>query len=98
MKTIEEFIQEISSSESLQNEISAITDKDILASFLTGHGCEASVKEFVDKIRFLSSPDLDGAELDEESLCAVTGGNPIRTIAKLMPKALHAIKNITDNK
>lgn len=72
MKTIEEFIREIESSEALQNEIKAITNDDEFAEFLKKHDCGASVKEYTDYVKSMSE-----GELDDDDAGNVAGGYPV---------------------
>ena len=71
MKTIEEFIKEIESSETLKNELKAIKDKDALADFLKKNGVTPSVEEFVKT--FKAKTEAEG-EIDDDAVEAVAGG------------------------
>ena len=50
MKTLEEFVKEIGSSEELQEELEAAYN-EALGMFLKKHGCEATAEEFSDYVR-----------------------------------------------
>ena len=69
MKTVEEFIGEIGSSEQLQNELEAITDKDALEAFFKKNDCGATAEEYVDFVKSHYEEKL--SEDDAES---VAGG------------------------
>ena len=80
MKTIEEFIREIESSEALQNEIKAITNDDEFAEFLKKHDCGASVKEYTDYVKSMSE-----GEISDDDAKAAAGGFIIQFIPKPGP-------------
>ena len=69
MKTVEEFIKEIESSEALQNELKALKNNDELDAFLKKYNCGASVKEYMDYVASLR----DG-EIGDEDAGTVAGG------------------------
>ena len=71
MKTVEEFIKEIESSEALKNELKAIKDKDALADFLKKNDVSPSVEEFVKT--FKAKNEAEG-EIDDDAVEAVAGG------------------------
>lgn len=70
MKTVEEFIKEIVSSEALKTELKAVKDRDGLAAFLKKHDCDdASVKEYMDYVA-----SMDEGEIDDDQAAAAAGG------------------------
>ena len=69
MKTIEEFIKEIESSETLKNELKAIKDKYALERFLQNNECSASVNDFAKYVK----STIEG-ELTDDDAAAVAGG------------------------
>ena len=68
MKTIELFINEIKTNETLQMQLAEAMKANTLADFLKTQGCNATEEEFIDAIRAQSE------ELDEDALDAVAGG------------------------
>ncbi len=71
MKTVEEFIKEIESSDALKNELKAIKDKDTLAAFLKKNNVDAPTEEFVKA--FKEKKEAEG-ELADDDAEAVAGG------------------------
>ena len=71
MKTIEEFIKEIESSETLKNELKAIKDKDALAAFLKKYDVDGTVEDFGKALK--SKAEAEG-ELADDAAEAVAGG------------------------
>ncbi len=70
MKTVEEFIKEIVSSEALKTELKAVKDRDGLAAFLKKHDCDdASVKEYMDYVA-----SMDEGEIDDDQAATAAGG------------------------
>jgi hypothetical protein len=59
MKTIEEFIREIESSEELQNELKEINSKEAADEFLKKHDCGATAGEFGKALNARSEGALD---------------------------------------
>ena len=70
MKTLEELVKEINSSEELKKTVSQIKDKTALADFLKKQGCEASVDDFA---KFIKSQQGEG-EIGDDAAAAVAGG------------------------
>ncbi len=83
MKTLEEFIKEIESSEALLNEIKTITSDDEFAAFLKKHDCGASVKEYLDYVA-----SANEGEIGDDEAEAASGGYPGG-----YPTPPHAIKD-----
>ena len=71
MKTVEEFIKEIESSETLQNELKGIKDKDALSDFLKRNDVSATAEEFVKA--FKAKKEAEG-EITDDDVEAVAGG------------------------
>ena len=69
MKTLEEFVKEISTSEDLQKALKEIKDNASLEAILKKNGCGASADEFAKFVRAQSEGEID----DDES-SAVAGG------------------------
>ena len=69
MKTLEEFVKEISGSEELRNEIKAIGNDDELEAFLKKHDCAASVREYKDY-----AASVREGELTDDAAEAAAGG------------------------
>ena len=70
MKTIEEFIKEIESSETLKNELKAIKDKDALAAFLKKYDVDGTVEDFGKALK--SKAEAEG-EITDDAAEAVAG-------------------------
>lgn len=71
MKTLEEFIKEIESSEELKEELKNASD-EMLESFLKKHDCKSTAKEFVD----FAKAQAEG-EIGDDDAGAVAGGLPL---------------------
>ena len=71
MKTIEEFIKEIESSDALKNELKAIKDKDALAEFLKKQDVSGTVEEFV---KMFKAKNESEGEISDDDVEAVAGG------------------------
>ena len=71
MKTIEEFLKELSGSEALQNELKEIKDKDALAAFLKKNDVEGTVEDFGKAIQ--AQTEAEG-EITDDAAEAVAGG------------------------
>ena len=69
MKTAEEFIKEIGSSDALKNELKALKDKDALDAFLKAHGCGATAVEFVKLVKAGNE-----GEISDEAASEAAGG------------------------
>ena len=69
MKTIDEFIKEIESSEALQKELEVIEDNDAAAAFLKKYDCGATAEEFGKTLKALSE-----GEISDNAAEAVAGG------------------------
>lgn len=77
MKTIETFMEEISSSEALQTEFANISDNDMLAAFLKQNDCEATTEEFAAYMQSVYAEIADEeteGELSDEDAEDVQGG------------------------
>ena len=72
MKTVEDFIKEIDSSDELQNEIKAIKDKDAFEAFLKKNDVEGTVEDFGRALHVTSS-STEGEISDEEAEAAAGG-------------------------
>ena len=72
MKTIEEFIKEIESSDALKNDLKAVRNEDELAEFLKKHNCGATVKEYIDYV-----DSLNEGEIGDDEAEAAAGGAPM---------------------
>lgn len=73
MKTLEEFIKEIESSEELKEELKSAYE-EALGAFLQKHGCEATAKEFSDFVRSQEEGEIcDG---DVETVAGGMWGGP----------------------
>ena len=75
MKTIEEFIREISESKELQEELTSII-KDQPAevgAFLQKHDCLASAEEFMNILKSQKESQSEG-EISDEDVEAIAGG------------------------
>ena len=81
LKTVEEFIDEIKGSESLQNEIRSIKNDDELAAFLKKYDCGASVKEYADYITALSEGEI-GDDEAENVAGGLSHGGPTGRVAQ----------------
>ena len=71
MKTIEEFIKEIESSEALKNELKAVKDKDALAEFLKKNDVSGTAEDFHKAVQ--AKAGAEGAISDDDAE-AVAGG------------------------
>ena len=71
MKTAEEFIKEIDSSETLQNELKGIKDADALTDFLKKNDVGAAAEEFV---KALKAENESEGEIEDDDAQAVAGG------------------------
>ena len=71
MKTIEEFINELEGSETLQNELKLIRDNDGLVAFLKKYDCSFRVEEFIKAIAVKGG---EGAVADDEAE-SIAGGS-----------------------
>ena len=71
MKTVEEYIKEIESSETLKNELKAVKDKDTLAAFLKKNNVDAPTEEFVKAFKEKKEAEGELADDDAEN---VAGG------------------------
>lgn len=82
MKTMEEFIKEISASNELQNELVSIGKGQYaeIEAFLKNHGCSASAEEFVNYIKSIFEGEIAD---DEASLTA--GGKDLVLCPKDLP-------------
>ena len=69
MKTVEEFVKEINSSEKLQKELAEIKDKASLEVFLQKNGCGATAEEFA---KFVAKSDE--GEISDETAGEIAGG------------------------
>ena len=70
MKTVEELVKEINSSEEIKKTVSQIKDNTALSDFLKKQGCEASVD---DVAKFIKSQQREG-EIGDDAASAVAGG------------------------
>ena len=87
MKTIEALMEEVKSSDALQNEFANISDTDSLAAFLKNNGCDASAEEFaayMQSVYAAISDDQQEGELSDEDAEAISGGMGIIDTTKLM--------------
>ena len=75
MKTIEEFIKEIEGSETLQNELNAIKDKEAAAAYLKKYDVSGSVEDFGKAIKALAQ-----GELSDDAAESAAGGILIGTL------------------
>ena len=73
MKTVEEFIKEIESSDVLKNELKAIKDDSELSEFLKKQGCDAAAAEFKSFVKSKFGGDTEG-EIADDDAEAVAGG------------------------
>lgn len=71
MKTAEEFIKEINSSETLQNELKGIKDADALTDFLKKNDVDTQAEEFVKA--FKEENESEG-EIEDDDAQAAAGG------------------------
>ena len=71
MKTAEEFIKEIDSSETLQNELKGIKDVDALTEFLKKNDVGAATEEFV---KALKAENESEGELSDDDAETAAGG------------------------
>ena len=92
MKTIEALMEEVKSSEALQNEFANISDTDALTAFLKNNGCDASAEEFAAYLQSVCqtiSDDQPECELSDEDAEAISGGMGIIDVRKLMSSFFH---------
>ena len=78
MKTIEQFMEEIRTSDALKNDLAAVLakkDKTALEAFLKDNGCEASMEEAKRFLQEKSTEILQNGELSEAELEQVAGGS-----------------------
>ncbi len=74
MKTLNEFIKELTAKKELQEEMSRIKNDDELAAFLKANDCEATPEEFTALVMIAIG---NGGEIPDELAEAVAGGiNP----------------------
>ncbi len=73
MKTMNEFIKELTAKKELQEEMSKIKNNDELAAFLKANDCEATPEEFSALVEI--ARDSEG-EISDELAEAVAGGFP----------------------
>lgn len=71
MKTVEEFIEEIESTETLPNELKGIKDKDALSGFLKKNDVGTTAEEFVKA--FKAKKEAEG-EITDDDVKVVAGG------------------------
>ena len=72
MKTLNEFIKEVSSSKELQKELKNAKDADVVNAFLKEHDCDATAGELAE---YIKSQRNDGArELSDDEVSEVAGG------------------------
>ena len=72
MKTLNEFIKEVSSSKELQEELKNAKDADAVNAFLKEHDCDATAGELAE---YIKSQRNDGArELPDDEVSEVAGG------------------------
>lgn len=71
MKTLNEFMKEIEGSETLQNELSAIKDKDAAAAFLKKYDVSGSVEDFRNAV--IAIAEAQGAISDDAAESAAGG-------------------------
>ena len=71
MKTIEEFIKEIESSDAFKSELRAIKDKDALADFLKKYDVSGTAEEFAEA--FKAKYEAEG-EIGDNDAEAAAGG------------------------
>ena len=72
MKTLEQFIKEIETSEELREELKTIKDAFAADAFLKKHNCGAAAEELADFIR--SQMKNDEGELSDDEASAAAGG------------------------
>ena len=69
MKTIDEFLKEISTSKAIQDELKAIKDKDALAAFLKKNDIDGTVEDFAKAVKAAAE-----GEISDDDAEAVAGG------------------------
>ena len=74
MKTAEEFIKEINSSETLQNELKGIKDADALTDFLKKNDVDTQAEEFV---KALKAENESEGEIEDDDAQAAAGGRTL---------------------
>ena len=73
MKTLNEFIKEVSSSKELQEELKNAKSSDVVNAFLKTHDCDATADELAE---YIKSQRNDGArELSDDEVSEVAGGS-----------------------
>lgn len=70
MKSVEEFVKELDSSESLRNELKKIRGTDALKAFLKANDCGFTLEDFSAFVR----SDTEGELSDDEATAAAGGG------------------------
>ena len=71
MKTIEEFIKEIESSETLKNELKEVKDKDALAAILKKNDVDGTVEDFGKAVQAKAGAE---GKISDDAAEAVAGG------------------------
>lgn len=86
MKTIEEFIKEIESSETLQNELKAVKDKDAFAELLKKYDCDFDAEKFEAAIKSVTEGEVSDSEAEK-----VAGGFPWEVLREVNPASYGVI-------
>ena len=73
MKTLNDFIKEITASKELQDEMKNLKDKEALEAFFKAHDCDATTEDYAALVKL--SEDKEG-EIPDELAEAVAGGFP----------------------
>lgn len=92
MKTLEDLLKEISTSDELQNELTSMKKGQYaeIEAFLKKHDCSASAEEFVNYLK----SSLEGEIGDDEASAAAGGTDAILFPEELPPLPPHVLKEL----
>ena len=73
MKTLVEFIKEITASKELQDEMKNLEDEEAINTFFKAHDCDATAEDFGLLVKYIENSE---GELPDDLAEAVAGGFP----------------------
>ena len=88
MKTLNEFIKELTAKKELQDEMSKIKNNEELAAFLKANDCEATPEEFTALVEIARGKE---GEIPDELAEAVAGGFPWEILRECIPSVVDVV-------
>lgn len=88
MKTLNEFIKEITASKELQEEIKTFKNSDELNAFFKAHDCDATAEDYGALINLVEKGE---GELPDDLAEAVAGGFPWEILSECIPTVVDVV-------